>query len=75
MQGLKPLQPISLNAKSATPRPPGTHDTPLHNTNTNQLIGDELIPLPTNKILRVYHQNIRGAKTYNEWDKWSDAMK
>jgi hypothetical protein len=29
---------------------------------------------PDTNTLRIYHQNIRGAKLYNSWDRWKEGI-
>jgi hypothetical protein len=34
-----------------------------------------LRPIETKKTLQIYHQNIRGAKVYSNWNRWNDGLK
>jgi hypothetical protein len=44
-------------------------------TNPNESRGDAMKKIDPKKILRFYHQNIRGAKVYMSWIKWRDGVK
>jgi hypothetical protein len=44
-------------------------------TNPNESRGDVMKKINPKKILRFYHQNIRGAKVYMSWIKWRDGVK
>jgi hypothetical protein len=37
--------------------------------------GDLLNNNKQEKVLRIYQQNIRGAKLYNSWEKWKEGIK
>jgi hypothetical protein len=41
---------------------------------SNDHVGDLIRPLVNDRVMRFYHQNIRGAKSYSNWNKWKDGM-
>jgi hypothetical protein len=46
--------------------------------NNNKLLdnihyGTKISTTISNNILRIYHQNIKGAKIYKKWEKWKDG--
>jgi hypothetical protein len=41
----------------------------------NKHHGDALMETNKKNSVRIYHQNIRGAKIYNSWTKWNDGFK
>jgi hypothetical protein len=73
MQGWKTLHKTGQSGPQPTTEEITTGEDIPQNL-ANQPIGDKINPLINNQILRIYHQNIRGAKTYKKWDRWSDAM-
>jgi hypothetical protein len=43
-------------------------------TKQNAHIGKRMENINETKTLRVYHQNIRGAKLYSSWSKWKEGF-
>ena len=43
-------------------------------TNPNKAYGNTIENIPEDNILRIYHQNIRGAKTYKQWNTWKEGI-
>jgi hypothetical protein len=43
-------------------------------TNPNKAHGHNIENLPNDNTLRIYHQNIRGAKTYQQWNTWKEGI-
>jgi hypothetical protein len=79
MQGQKTLQPYMTQPSNETQRiergtkpPIGTYPGV---SNPNTVIGTTIEHQPNDHTLRVYHQNIRGAKVYNTWNRWTEGIK
>jgi hypothetical protein len=72
----------ALNSSAATNRKiSSTHEINLGTTNNapfqtnpNKAYGHSIEQLPTENTLRIYHQNIRGAKTYQQWNTWKQGI-
>jgi hypothetical protein len=50
-----------------------TKDT-LTTINQNKAHGHSIYTKPADTTLRIYHQNIRGAKTYQNWNRWKEGV-
>jgi hypothetical protein len=68
-------QPDSSGAETATMSSQPLITTITRDTfNPNHPHGHSIGRKPTSNILRIYHQNIRGAKTYQNWNRWKEGI-
>jgi hypothetical protein len=67
-------QYTSYSKLAAQPHTDNLMLTEHHQTYVNNNDGDWFNPIQPNKTLRIYHQNIRGAKTYTNWNRWKEGV-
>jgi hypothetical protein len=77
MQGVNTLPSIDMPQQRASINKPCeiliTKDT-MTTINQNTSYGHNINIKPATNILRIYHQNIRGAKTYQNWNRYKEGI-
>jgi hypothetical protein len=73
MQGNPTLQTTEGNKKKT--KTTTSINQRLTATQNNEHKGNILTEIDNKQTLRIYHQNIRGAKKYGSWEEWRQGVK